>query len=242
MGLANVLARQVVQARRRRSHPQYSGRLHDVREAGDHTLRFAARAHARRRRSAQRRCHEPVSSLVAARSIQIDREAPGYPSRGFSTEIGCMSGFLTMLLLALTHDSTRDWRGVRRWALVAALTIAATTAAPALHAQVLSGTVRDSASQQPLPNTRVLALDPAGRTTASVNTDQQGRFRISPWTSRAAARTGTVRIRALRMGFRPTEFTVNRSSAATPVDVPLVSFPIVLEEFQVMAASCPKRA
>jgi hypothetical protein len=125
---------------------------------------------------------------------------------------------------------------------MAALAIAAATAAPALHAQVLSGTVRDSASQQPLPNTRVLALDPAGRATASVMTDQQGRFRISPWTSRAAARTGTVRIRALRMGFRPTEFTVNRASAATPVDVPLVSFPIVLEEFQVMAASCPKRA
>jgi len=144
--------------------------------------------------------------------------------------------------LALTHESTGALRNTGRGLLAAAFAIVATTTAPALGAQVLSGTVRDSASQQPLPNTRVLALDAAGRSTASVMTDAQGRFRISPWTSRAAARTGTVRIRALRMGFRPHELTVNRAAAAAPFDVPLVPFPIVLEEFQAMAASCPKRA
>jgi hypothetical protein len=153
-----------------------------------------------------------------------------------------MSGFLRMRPLTLTRESTRVRRGVRRSVLAAVFAIAATIAAPALRAQVLSGTVRDSASQQPLPNTRVLALDPSGRATASVMTDQQGRFRISPWTSRAAASTGTVRIRALRMGFRPREETVHRASAAAPFEVSLVPFPIVLEEFQVMAASCPKRA
>ena len=147
-----------------------------------------------------------------------------------------------MRRLTLRFESKGDWRGVRRSALAAAFAVATLTVAPALQAQVLAGTVRDSASQQPLPNTRVLALDPAGRATASVMTDQQGRFRLSPWTSRAAARAGTVRIRAVRMGFRPREIDVSRASAAAPVDVPLVSFPIVLEEFQVMAASCPKRA
>ena len=73
-----------------------------------------------------------------------------------------MSGFLTMRPLALTLETARDWRGVRRSALAAVFAVAATTAAPTLQAQVISGTVRDSASQQPLPNTRVLALDPAG--------------------------------------------------------------------------------
>ena len=144
--------------------------------------------------------------------------------------------------MAFRHESTGVRRTAWRTALAALFAVVATTTAPALRAQVLSGTVRDSASQQPLPNTRVLALDPAGRTTASVTTDQQGRFRISPWTSRAASRAGTVRIRAVRLGFRPHEVTVSRAAAAAPLDVPLVSFPIVLEEFQVMAASCPKRA
>ena len=147
-----------------------------------------------------------------------------------------------MRRLALTFESKEDWRGAPRSALAAVLVLAAMTAAPALQAQVLSGTVRDSASQQPLPNTRVLALDPAGRATASVMTDPQGRFRLSPWTSRAATRAGTIRIRAVRMGFRPREIDVSRASAAAPVDLPLVPFPIVLEEFQVMAATCPKRA
>ena len=153
-----------------------------------------------------------------------------------------MSGFLRLRPLGLTHAKGRDRHGVRRAAASAMLAIAVTTAAPTVGAQVLSGTVRDSASQQPLPNTRVLALDAAGRATASVSTDQQGRFRISPWTSRAMAAAGTVRIRAVRMGFRPREVTVSRASAGAPFDVPLVPFPIVLEEFQVMAATCPKRA
>lgn len=148
-----------------------------------------------------------------------------------------------MRLLALSDQSTRSRRVGRSWALpviLAALALMART--PALRAQVLAGTVRDSASQQPLPNTRVLTLDATGRATVSVMTDQQGRFRISPWTSRAAARSGTVRLRVLRMGFRPREMPVERSAAAAPFDVSLVPFPIVLETFQIVAASCPKRA
>lgn len=148
-----------------------------------------------------------------------------------------------MRALVLRHDSTRRTLASLRWTLTfAVLAVAALVRAPILGAQVLSGTVRDSASQQPIPNTRVLTLDPAGRSTASVMTDQQGRFRISPWTSRAAARAGTVRLRVLRMGFRPREIEVARSSAGAPFDVSIVPFPIVLEEFQVVAPSCPKRA
>ena len=113
--------------------------------------------------------------------------------------------------------------------------------APVLAAQVVSGTVRDSASQLPLPNTRVLVLDPTGRATAQSTTDQQGRYRLSPWTGRGA-RAASLRLRVVRMGFRPRELPLARSAASGPVDISLASFPIVLEEVQVMAASCPKRA
>ena len=147
-----------------------------------------------------------------------------------------------MSALAITKRSTRVTRAVLRWTLTTGvLAVAALVRVPDLGAQVLSGTVRDSASQQPIPNTRVLTLDPAGRVTVSVMTDQQGRFRISPWTSRSAARAGSVRLRVLRMGFRPREVEVARSAAGAPYDVSIVPFPIVLEEFQVVAASCPKR-
>ena len=96
-----------------------------------------------------------------------------------------------MRALVLPDDSTRCTRATLRWtSTVAVLAVAALAPVPTLGAQVLSGTVRDSASQAPVPNTRVLTLDPAGRSTASVTTDQQGRFRISPWTSRSAARAG----------------------------------------------------
>ena len=130
----------------------------------------------------------------------------------------------------------------RRSPLTALLLIASIAlGAPALGAQAVSGTVRDSASQQPLPNTRVLVLDPAGRITAQSTTDQQGRFRLSPWTGRSA-RAATQRLRVIRMGFRPRELAITRASASSPLEITVTSFPIVLEEVQVMAATCPKRA
>ena len=68
-----------------------------------------------------------------------------------------------MRALVLRHDSTRRTLTSLRWTLTfAVLAVAALARAPSLGAQVLSGTVRDSASQQPIPNTRVLTMDPAG--------------------------------------------------------------------------------
>ena len=136
----------------------------------------------------------------------------------------------------------RAMQGARRWSLAGVLLLVGMTSrAQHLSAQVVSGTVRDSASQVPLPNTRVLVLDATGRASAQSTTDQQGRFRLSPWTGRAARSTGSVRLRVLRMGFRPRELPLARTTAGTSVDVSLVPFPIVLEEFKVEAAVCPKR-
>jgi hypothetical protein len=133
-------------------------------------------------------------------------------------------------------------RGARRWSLTGVLALVAILAfTPALAAQVVSGTVRDSASQQPLPNTRVVVVDQSGRATAQTTTDQQGRFRLSPWTGRAARATG-LRIRVVRMGFRPRDLPLSRGQVGNPLEISVSSFPIVLEEVQVMAATCPKRA
>jgi hypothetical protein len=116
--------------------------------------------------------------------------------------------------------------------------------APAASAQLVSGTVRDSASQLPLAGTKVLVLDAAGRAAAQGATDQQGRFRLSPWGVRSGRRAtpGTLRLRVLRIGFRPKEVPISRADAGREIDVGLTSFPIVLEEVQVMAVTCPKRA
>ncbi len=116
---------------------------------------------------------------------------------------------------------------------------------PAVRAQV-AGTVRDSASQLPLPNTAVIVLDPAGRPVSRGATDQQGRFRLAttsgPLTRRSTPKTVyPLRLRVLRMGFRPREIPLTAASAGTFWDIGLVSFPIQLEEVQVVAVTCPQR-
>ena len=136
----------------------------------------------------------------------------------------------------------RVMRGARRWSLTGVVALVASLAfTPALSAQVVSGTVRDSASQQPLPNTRVVVVDQTGRATAQTTTDQQGRFRLSPWTGRAARATG-LRLRVVRMGFRPRDLPLARGQVGNALEISVSSFPVVLEEVQVMAATCPKRA
>ena len=73
----------------------------------------------------------------------------------------------------------RAMQGARRWSLIGALLLVGVMShASHLSAQVVSGTVRDSASQLPLPNTRVLVLDPTGRASAQSTTDTQRRFRL----------------------------------------------------------------
>ena len=130
---------------------------------------------------------------------------------------------------------------------VALMLVVKTAYAPALLGQEVRGTVRDSASNLPLPNTVILVLDPSGRPAARSTTDAQGRFRVVAWagkpTGKAALRAaGSLRLRVMRMGFRPHEVPLAQVAGGTSVDVALSSFPINLEEVQVIAApSCPKR-
>jgi len=136
--------------------------------------------------------------------------------------------------------------GLRRLSLHGVLSLMAMVLlAPALRAQV-AGTVRDSSSQLPLPNTAVLVLEPSGRPVARSVTDAQGRFRLATTATtgkgRAAPKTVyPLRLRVLRMGFRPREIPLTAASAGTYWDISLVSFPIQLEEVQVVALTCPQR-
>jgi len=91
-----------------------------------------------------------------------------------------------------------------------------------------------------------MVLEPSGKPVARGVTDQQGRFRLatSPTTGKGRAAPKTVyplRLRVLRMGFRPREIPLTAASAGTYWDVSLVSFPIQLEEVQVVALTCPQR-
>jgi hypothetical protein len=138
----------------------------------------------------------------------------------------------------------REMRGARRVRLAALLLLVAMTAhTRALLAQQLTGTVRDSASQIPLSGAVVLVLEPSGRAAARGRTDQQGQFKLFPWASKSArSAAGRLRLRILRMGFRPLERPLTGPAVATTLDISVVSFPIVLEEVLVKAApSCPKR-
>jgi hypothetical protein len=137
----------------------------------------------------------------------------------------------------------RALQGARRASLFGVVLLVGVMAyAPTLRAQVVSGTVRDSATQLPLPNTRVLVLDASGRPAAQSTTDPAGRFHVSPWASKGAGRSGAaLRLRVVRMGFRPREFPLPRVAEASSLDIAIASFPITLEEVQVTAATCPKR-
>jgi len=69
--------------------------------------------------------------------------------------------------------------GLRRLSIFGITSLVAMLWSPhALRAQV-AGTVRDSASQLPLPNTAVMVLEPSGKPVARSTTDPQGRFRLS---------------------------------------------------------------
>jgi len=135
--------------------------------------------------------------------------------------------------------------GLRRLSIFGITSLVAMLWSPhALRAQV-AGTVRDSASQLPLPNTAVMVLEPSGKPVARSTTDQQGRFRLSTTPEKKGRVTPKtvypLRLRVLRMGFRPREIPLTAASAGTVWDIGLASFPIKLEEVQVVALTCPQR-
>lgn len=137
-------------------------------------------------------------------------------------------------------EGMRMTLGARRLILMGILLLVATMAqGRLLRAQQFQGTVRDSASQQPLPGVVVLILDPTGRPAARGTTDQLGRFRLASTLRRSATR---LRLRVLRMGFRPYELPLAGAATGTAIDIALVSFPILLDVVEIQAPpGCPRR-
>jgi hypothetical protein len=101
-------------------------------------------------------------------------------------------------------------------------------------AQSVRGTVRDSASQQPIAGAVVVATDARGQTVARGITNDRGQFRFS---TRENARQLSVK----RIGFHPRNVPVPSDTAT--VDVALVPLPSLLEPIQVSdVTKCPKRS
>ncbi|MDE3171659.1 MAG: carboxypeptidase regulatory-like domain-containing protein [Gemmatimonadota bacterium] len=108
----------------------------------------------------------------------------------------------------------------RRWRF-AALLLAAVSPAVA-SAQRVTGAVRDSLSRLPIAGAVVTMSDGAGRTLRQLITDTAGRFG-------ATVPAGRVRVRVLRIGFRPVQRTVEaRPGSATALDLAMPEISIVL--------------
>lgn len=105
-----------------------------------------------------------------------------------------------------------------------------------LGAQLLQGTVVDSASQRPVPGSIVLALDASGTSVARTLTNQHGQYRLT-------LPDGATRLRVLHIGFRPS--TAPLPPAVTGVarlDVTLALLKTVLDVIDVRDnANCAVR-
>ncbi|MDB4876083.1 MAG: hypothetical protein JWM41_2529 [Gemmatimonadetes bacterium] len=104
------------------------------------------------------------------------------------------------------------------------------------RAQHIGGSVRDSASNQPIPGAVVSVLDATGRASSRGITDAAGRFRVP-------MPEGAVRLQVIRIGFRPITRTLAVAGAAdTTVDFAMTALPTMLEAVSVVdQPRCSKR-
>ena len=104
-------------------------------------------------------------------------------------------------------------------------------------AQDLRGTVRDSASRQPIPAALLLLLDANGATLGRNITSERGTYRVvlSP---------GMVRLRVVRIGFRPREAVIPAvTDGVATLDIAMQSLPTMLEPVRVTDQTrCPERS
>jgi hypothetical protein len=110
---------------------------------------------------------------------------------------------------------------------IARLTLMALLVAIARPAasQELRGLVRDSALSAPLPGVVVTALDSAGKAKARAISGAGGRFTLT-------MSTGTARLRAVRIGYRPRDIALPVRSTA-PLEFAMTRIPALLEAVRV---------
>lgn len=106
------------------------------------------------------------------------------------------------------------------------------------HAQEIRGVVRDVSARQPVSNAVLLLLDSLGHPLGRNIADAAGRYRI-------ALSRGMVRLRVVRLGFRPAEVAIPamvRPTDVAQLDVEMTELPTILEPVQVsIGANCPTR-
>ncbi len=134
--------------------------------------------------------------------------------------------------LIAVHTARRAFLAALIFALMPALAVQASA-----QAGEVRGFVRDSASGKGVSGAVVLALDALGTTLSRTITGDVGQFRL-------ARPEGTMLVRALRLGFRPTteRLPLVRAEIMT-VDIALATVPRTLDAMEVTAArGCPVRA
>lgn len=107
-----------------------------------------------------------------------------------------------------------------RAALIAAA-IAGTVIPGVAGAQSVRGTVRDSASRDPLGGAVVTLTDSAGKFLARSLSDAQGRFAV-------LRVLGATRLHVVRIGFRPWDGTLGDPSADSAIAVRMQQVPVML--------------
>jgi hypothetical protein len=124
-------------------------------------------------------------------------------------------------------------RRLARFGVAALLGVASSS----LGAQNIRGVVRDSASRQPVAGAVVMLLDSVSAMLARNITSEQGQYQFYvPATTR--------RLRVVRIGFRPREFTIAAPAGGTvDLDVVMVAIPTILDPVvSTSAANCPRRS
>lgn len=106
----------------------------------------------------------------------------------------------------------------------------------AAQAQEVRGTVRDSASRQPIAGAVLILMDSARSVVGRNITNERGEYRI-------ALSGGVRRLRLLRIGFRQREVAIPPAvGGVSQLDVQMVAIPMLLEPVRVQAnAACPRR-
>lgn len=128
----------------------------------------------------------------------------------------------------LAPNRGRKMRDIAVILLLASLGAAAEAQQPA---QSLRGTVRDSASGQPILGAVILLRDSAGTTVARTLTGALGRYQIV-----ASRRAKDMQL--LRIGFRPREIALPEPSRdVVQLDVAMLQVPTLLEPVRTLASS-----
>src|SRR5215467_7924711 len=125
------------------------------------------------------------------------------------------------------------WRGATA---VAAMWIAVGVSARTAGAQELRGTVRDSASRQPIATVVLILADSAGKAIVRNLTNERGEFRVQ-------LPAGARRLQLLRIGFRPRDVALPPPiDGVVTLDLAMRMIPTLLDPVQVTdSPNCPRR-